>query len=72
MEEKVVGSHYWLLDQQKRSLIAPWSRDKANDMMKNGWEVVQECMDTHSYMEPQQAIDMLELMLKIQKPVLDP
>ena len=72
VEEKVVGSHYWLLDQQKRSLIAPWSRDKANVVMKNGWEVVQECMDTYSYTEPQKAIDMLELMLKIQKPVLDP
>ena len=72
MEEKVVGSHYWLLDQQNRSLIAPWSRDKANIVMKKGWEVVQECMDTYSYTEPQKAIDMLELMLKIQTPILDP
>ncbi len=72
LEEEIVGSHYWLLDQQKRSLIAPWSRDKANVVMKNGWEVIQESMDTHSYMEPQQAIDELELTLKIQKSILDP
>ena len=72
LEEEVVGSQYWLLDQQKRSLIAPWSRDKANIVMKNGWELIQKSMDTHSYMEPQQAIDMLESSLQVQKAVLDP
>ena len=72
LEEQVVGSQYWLLDKQKRSLIAPWSRDKADTVMKDGWESIQKSMDAHSYTKPQQAIDMLESALKVQKDILDP
>ena len=31
-----VGSEYWLLDQQKQSLIAPWSLDMADKVIKGG------------------------------------
>ena len=67
LEEEKVGSKYWLLDQKKRSLIAPWSRQWADKVMKNAWE--QLC---HSRsMNGPQAIRLLELAMKDQVPVLD-
>ena len=34
--EEVPGSPYWLVDQQKRSLIAPWSLEMAKKVMDKG------------------------------------
>ena len=34
--EEVPGSSYWLVDQQKRSLIAPWSLEMAKKVMDKG------------------------------------
>ena len=67
LEEEKVGSKYWLLDQKKRSLIAPWSRQWADKVMKNGWEQI--CR-SRSMNDPQ-AIKLLELAIKDQAPVLD-
>ena len=67
--EEIVGSELWLLDQQKRSLIAPWSREMVEKVMDKGWELLCEgrCAD----LSPLQVIQMLEPGLKIQKSFLD-
>ena len=67
LEEERVGSKYWLLDQKKRSLIAPWSREWADDVMKNGWEQI--CRSRS--MNDHQSIRLLELAMKEQVSVLD-
>ena len=67
LEEEKVGSKYWLLDQKKRSLIAPWSRQWADKVMHNGWEKI--CQSRR--MSDSQAIRLLELAIKDQVVVLD-
>ena len=67
VKEKEVNSKYWLLDQQKRSLIAPWSREMADGIMSKGWKLIRESEN----MEPQVAIKLLESEFAIQKLVLD-
>lgn len=67
LEEENVGSKYWLLDQKKRSLIAPWSRKWADKMMEKSWEIF--CQS--GSMEHPQAIKVLEIALKQQVGVLD-
>ena len=49
LEEENVGSIYWLLDQKKRSLIAPWSRQWADKVMDQAWEMFAkvEAWNTH-------------------------
>ena len=66
-KEQEVGSVYWHLNQQKQSLIAPWSRERADEVMKKGWKLVQESEG----MEPQQAIQKLDSHLEIQISILD-
>ena len=66
-KEEEVGSEYWLLDQQKQSLIAPWSRERANNIIKEGWELVHDSEG----MERLQAIKKLESHIEIQRSVLD-
>ena len=65
--EEVVGSEHWLLDQQKRSLIAPWSRKMADDIMEMGWQSI--CQSES--MKRVQSIQLLESAIEIQKSVLD-
>ena len=67
LEEKVVGSEYWLMDQQKRSLIAPWSRQMADEIIEKGWKSIRES----ERMERLQAIKLLESEIEVQKLVLD-
>ena len=67
VEEEVVGFEYWRLDQQKQSLIAPWSRNRAAIVMKQGWKLICESENV----EPQVAIKHLESEFKVQKSVLD-
>ena len=67
VKEKEVGSEYWLLDQQKRSLIAPWSQKMANEVMKQGWKLIRKSES----MKPQVAIKQLESEYEVQKSVLD-
>ena len=67
LEEEIVGSRCWLLDQKKRSLITPWSRKWADKVMKNGWEII--CQS--GSMENLAAIELLEVALKEQVVVLD-
>ena len=67
LEVEQVGSRCWLLDQKKRSLIAPWSWQWADKVMENGWKIT-----CHSRrMEDLVAIKMLEVALKEQVVVLD-
>jgi hypothetical protein len=66
-KEKEVNSECWLLDQQKRSLIAPWSREMADGIMNKGWKLIRES----EHMEPQVAIEQLESEFEIQTLVLD-
>ena len=67
VKEKEVGSEYWRLDQQKRSLIAPWSRKTADKIMKNGWKLIRDS----EHLEPEVAIKQLESEFEVQKLVLD-
>ena len=67
LEEENVGSRYWLLDQKKRSLIAPWSRQWANKVMDKTWEMF--CQS--GSMEHPQTIELLEMASKQQVGVLD-
>lgn len=67
MKEKEVDSEYWLLDQQKQSLIAPWSLKMADEIMKKGWKLIRES----EHMEPLVAIKQLESQFEVQKLVLD-
>ena len=55
---EVSGSLYWIVDQQKRSLIAPWSLEMAKKVMDKGWEVLYTSRRTK--LTPTQAIQMLE------------
>ena len=66
-EEVKAGSDYWLLDQQKRSLIAPWSRDWVDKVMEKGWKSIHES----ECMEKDKAIKLLEAELEVQKLFLD-
>ena len=67
LEEENIQSKYWLLDQKKRSLIAPWSRQWADKVMDKTWEMF--CQS--GSMEHPQAITLLEMALKQQVGVLD-
>ena len=67
LEEENIGSKHWLLDQKKRSLIAPWSRKWADKVMEKAWEMF--CQS--GSMEHPQAIKVLEIALKQQVGVLD-
>ena len=67
LEEENIGSKHWLLDQKKRSLIAPWSRKWADKVMEKAWEMF--CQS--GSMEHPQAIKVLEIALKQQIGVLD-
>ena len=67
LQEEIVGSRYWLLNQQKRSLITPWSREMADKIMKKGWVSIRES----ERIEPLQAIKLLESEIELQKSVLD-
>ena len=58
MGEEVPGSPYWLVDQQKRSLIAPWSLEMAKKVMDEGWELL--CVSRRTDLTPTQVIQMLE------------
>jgi hypothetical protein len=66
-KEEEIDSKYWRLDQQKRSLIAPWSRARADIVMKEGWELVHESEG----MDRQQAIKELESQFEVQRLILD-
>ena len=66
--EEVVGSKYWLLDQQKRSLITPWSHQMVQVIMERGWEMV---CPRRLTLSPSQVIQMLELEVGVQKLYLD-
>ena len=67
--EEVPGSSYWLVDQQKRSLIAPWSLEMAKKMMDKGWGLL--CESKHADLSPAQVIHMLESEQAVIKRVLD-
>ena len=67
LKEDEMNSDYWHLDQQKRSLIAPWSRVRADLVMKEGWELAHKSEG----MERQLAIKELESHFEVQKSVLD-
>ena len=67
LEEEKVGSRCWLLDQKKRSLIAPWSRQHANKVMDDGWDKL--CQSFR--LKNPQAIQLLEMSLEEQVGVLD-
>ena len=67
LEEEKVGSKCWLLDQKKRSLITPWSRQWADKVMDSTWEMFRQSTS----MELPQAIELLESALKQQVEVLD-
>ena len=67
--EEVIGSKHWLLDQQKRSLIAPWSHRMVQDIMERAWEMVHP----HRFfiLPTQQLIQILEPEFLLQKSCLD-
>ena len=67
MNEETIGSKFWLMDQQKRSLIAPWSREFADRIMNRGWEAIRTCES----MEPLPSIKVLETSLAVQTSILD-
>lgn len=67
--EEQVGSKFWLLDQQKRSLIAPWSLKMAKKAMDDGWEVLTQAR--HVGLTPLKVIQLLEPALETQKLILD-
>jgi dimeric dUTPase (all-alpha-NTP-PPase superfamily) len=67
--EEIPGSPYWLVDQQKRSLIAPWSIEMAKKVMDKGWEVL--CTSRRAELTPTQAIQMLEPAQAVINRILD-
>jgi hypothetical protein len=67
--EEVPKSPYWLMDQQKRSLIAPWSLEMAKKVMDKGWEVL--CTSRRAELTPTQAIQMLEPAQAVINRILD-
>ena len=56
--EEIPGSPYWLVDQQKWSLIAPWSLEMAKKVMDKGWKLL--CVSRRTELTPTQIIQMLE------------
>ncbi len=67
--EEQVGSKFWLLDQQKRSLIAPWSLKMAKKVMDDGWELLSKARNLS--LTPLQVVQMLEPAVEYQKLILD-
>ena len=67
--EEQVGSKFWLLDQQKRLLIAPWSLKMAKKAMDDRWEVLTQARCVG--LTPLKVIQLLEPALETQKLILD-
>ena len=67
----IPGSKLWLLEQQKSSLIAPWSHAMARQMMVNGWELLRGSNNMKPDRSPSKIIEILEPALESQKLVLD-
>ena len=67
--EEITGSEYWLLDQQKRSLITPWSHQMIRDVMERAWEMVRP----HRFfvLPPEEIAKILEQEIKVQKLCLE-
>ena len=68
--ETIPGSKLWLLEEQKSSLITPWSHAMVRKTMVSGWGVLCDCKTT-SNLTPSQVSEMLESSLAAQKIVLD-
>ena len=68
--EEVTGSKQWLLDQQKRSLIAPWSHQMVKKIMEQGWGMI--CpRRKFTTLLPSQIIQVLEPEVRVQRSYLD-
>ena len=68
-EEERVGSKFWLLNEQKKSLVSPWSHQHADKVMKAGWELL--CKYTDSGAQPREIVKSLEAAISLQRSVLD-
>ena len=69
--EMIPGSKLWLLEQQKSSLIAPWSHAMARQAMVKGWELLCESNNMTPVRSPSKVIEILEPALESQKLILD-
>ena len=58
--EMIPGSKLWLLEQQKSSLIAPWSHAMARQTMVKGWELLCESNNMTPVSSPSKVIEILE------------
>ena len=67
--EEVPGSPWWVADQQKRLLIAPWSSEMAKKVMYEGWEKL--CMSRRTELTATQAIQILEHTQAVINRILD-
>ena len=67
--EEIIGSRFWLMDQQRRSLIAPCSRKFADGIMNQAWKEVYRCVP--GVMDPLASIKVLEASMAVQTSVLD-
>ena len=70
-KEAVPGSKLWLLEQQKLSLIAPWSRAMARQTMVRGWGLLCDGNSPSLVNSPFKIAEILEPAIKSQKLILD-
>jgi hypothetical protein len=69
--ETLPESKLWLLEQQKSSLIAPWSRAMARQTMVAGWGLLCESSSPSLADSPSKVVEMLEPPIESQKQILD-
>ena len=65
------GSKLWLLEQQKSSLITPWSRAMARQTMVKGWELLCDSNNPSLANSPSKIAEILEPAVESQKEILD-
>ena len=69
--ETLPGSKLWLLEQQKSSLIAPWSCAMARQTMVTGWDLLCDSNDLSLVDSPSKVVDISEPVVESQKLILD-
>ena len=69
--ETLPGSKLWLLEQQKSSLIAPWSHAMARQTMIAGWGLLCDSSRPSLVDSPSKVVDILEPAIESQKQILD-
>ncbi len=71
VDERVIGSQSWLLEQQKKRFISPWSRKTAEVAMHDGRDTLMRLIQLDEEKDWMKIVEITEAALRICKGVLD-